>query len=648
MPPKKRLIIAIIILFSFFLARQAKASPSTRGEQNSLTPTQLDQAHLEPFLETFFTEHMETAHIPGATIVIVQNGQILLIKGYGVANVENQTHVDPDQTVFRAGSVSKLFTATAIMQLVEQGKLDLNAPISDYLPEIILEGNYDQPVTIINLLTHTGGFDERLTGMGATSPDGLISLDQYLAANMPARVMAPGEYTSYSNHGLALTGLVVEKLSGLPFAKYVAQNIFAPLGMTSSSFLEPTPANILSRVATGYAYANGAYQPLPLDYLNVTPAGSLYTTAPDMAQFMIAHLNNGGPILSPVTTAEMHTRHFTQDPALPGFAVSFYEHFENGRRAIMHGGDLPGFSSLLFLLPEENTGFFVSVNTSLNPISGTDIREFLITAFLDEFFPTPVGMTNPERITLSELSRFEGKFRYNRYARHTAEKGLPPAALLQITVVANKDGTLTTLSPLGQGEPTRWYPIAPRLFHQVGGDELMAFEEDAFGNITHQFITFSGIPIVTEKVPWYEGDIFQGLLLFGLFVIFLTVLSWPIAGLFRRIAKRQTNFTQGEKLARRLAGTVSGLGLVFLLGIMIRLGQVTIAPFAPVPGWFYVLLAIPLTVIGLVVWLCVVTLRNWRSGVGSLFGRVHITLITFAALAFIWFANYWNLLGWKI
>ncbi|MCB9134733.1 MAG: beta-lactamase family protein [Anaerolineales bacterium] len=647
MKTPKHLLLALIILFSFFLAPRAEASPSTRGEKQPPSPSQLDQTSIEPFLDTFFTERMASAHIPGATIVVVKDRQILLTKGYGVANVENQTPVEPAQTIFRAGSVSKLFTATAIMQLVEQGKIDLNAPVSDYLPEIDLESNYDQPVTVINLLTHTGGFDEQLTGMGALTPDGLIPLDEYLAANMPARVMPPGQYTSYSNHGLALAGLIVEKISGLPYAEYIAQNIFAPLGMTSSTFLEPAPADILSRVATGYAYANGAYQPLPLDYLNVAPAGSIYTTAPDMAQFMIAHLNNGSPLLSPITAAEMHTQHFTQNPALPGFAVGFYEHFENGRRAIMHGGDLTGFSSLLFLLPEENTGFFVSVNTSLNPLNGTDIREPLITAFLDEFFPMPADATIPERITLPDLTHFAGKYRYNRYARNTAEKGLPPAALLQITVTANDDGTLTTLPPLGQGEPTKWYPIAPFLFHEVDGDELMAFEEDADGNITHQFMTFGAIPIATEKVPGYESDSFQSLLLVGLLVVFLTVLGWPIAGLFRRITKRQANFTQNEKLARRLAGTVSGLGLVFLLGIIMRMGQVSIAPFAPIPGWFYVLLALPLIVIGLVIWLGAVTLRNWQTGNGSLFGRVHITLIAFAALAFIWFANYWNLLGWK-
>ncbi|HLF91431.1 MAG TPA: serine hydrolase domain-containing protein, partial [Anaerolineales bacterium] len=425
------------------------------------------------------------------------------------------------------------------------------------------------------------------------------------------------------------------------------QNIFTPLGMVSSTFAEPAPAEILSHTATGYAYANGAYQPLPLDYLNVAPAGSLFTTAPDIAQFMIAHLEDGGSILSPATAAEMHRQHFTQHPALPGFAYGFYEHFENGRRALLHGGDLTGFSSLLFLLPDENVGFFVSVNTSLNPLNGTDLREPLISAFLDEFFPTPAGATTPEPIPLPDLARFVGKYRYNRYARTTAEKGLPPSALLQITVLANEDGTLTTLPPAGQGEPTQWEPTGPLLFQQVDGDALLAFREDANGNITHLFTAFSGIPIATEKVSWYEGDGFQIGLLVGLLVVFLSVVVWPVVGLFRRLMKRDANFSQEEKRVRRLAGSLSVLGLVFLIGVMIRLGQVSTAVFAPVPGWFYVLLVIPLIMIGLALGLGAITLRAWRAGTGSVFGRVHFTLITLAAFAFVWFVNYWNLLGWR-
>jgi len=457
----KHLPLTILtLILSLLSIHLAGAAPPTQGEQSPQTPSQLDQGvpldagTLEPFLDTFFTGRMGSSHIPGATVIFVQDGQILFMKGYGLANVEGQTPVDSAQTVFRAGSVSKLFVATALMQLAEQGKINLNAPISDYLPEIPLDGDYAEPVMVANLLTHTGGFDERLTGMGALAPDGLIPLDEYLAANMPPRVMPPGDQTSYSNHGYALAGLLVERVSGLPFAEYVSQNIFTPLGMVSSTFAEPAPAEILAHVATGYAYANGVYQPLPLDYFNVAPAGALYTTAPDIAQFMLAHLDDGSPILSSETAAEMHRQHFTQHPALPGFAYGFYEHFENGRRALMHGGDLTGFSSLLFLLPDENLGFFVSVNTSLSPIGGADIREPLITAFLDQFYPSPNDLPAPTAIADPNLARFEGKFRFNRYARTTAEKGLPPSTLLQVTVTANDDGMLTTLPPMGQGEPT--------------------------------------------------------------------------------------------------------------------------------------------------------------------------------------------------
>jgi CubicO group peptidase (beta-lactamase class C family) len=626
-------------------ARGMPAQPQQEG------PT--DPAELEAFLDAFFAEQMEALHIPGAVVVFVKDGEVFLAKGYGFADLENQKPVDPAQTLFRAGSVSKLFTATAIMQLAEQGRLNLDDPVNQYLQDFQLEDNYPAPVTIANLLTHTGGFDEKLTGMGTWDPAELIPLGEYLAANMPPRVMPPGDQISYSNHGYALAGYLVEEISGLPFAQYVDENIFQPLGMNRSSFEEPMPARLAPDMAIGYVYGIGTYQPVPLDHLNVAPAGSLYATGTDMARFMIAHLQNGRHqetrILEENTAQEMHRQQFTHHPQLAGWAYGFYEHVENGQRAIAHGGDITGFSSLLFLLPDENMGFFVSFNTSVSPLAGGgDPRGELVSQFLDHYYPAPEPPISPTTATtVTDLQRFNGNYRWNRYARTTLEKGLPPIPMLQFHVTANDDGTLAVTPPIGMGEPTQWTAVEPLLFQTVDGDGYMAFREDKDGRITHVFMSFMGMPIAGEKVAWYETDSFQVSLAGFFTLMFLSVLVWPVAALIRRLRKRPALFTRRERQARALAALVVVLNLIFLIGLVVRMGQVLAGVFNETPAYFVALLAIPILTALLTVGLLVFTVRAWKEGYWSTFGRVHYSLITLAALAFIWFVNYWNLLGFR-
>lgn len=654
---KKQTVLSKLITLSclFILLLLPGLTASARGmpaQPQQEGPT--DPAELETFLDAFFAEQMEALHIPGAIVVFVRDGEVFLAKGYGFADLENQIPVDPNQTLFRAGSVSKLFAATAIMQLAEQGRLDLDDPVNQHLQRFQLEDNYPAPVTIANLLTHTGGFDEKLTGMGTWDPSELIPLGEYLAANMPPRVMPSGDQISYSNHGYALAGYLAEELSGIPFAQYIDENIFQPLGMNRSSFEEPMPARLAPDMATGYAYANGTYQPLPLDLLNVAPAGSLYTTGTDMARFMIAQLQDGryegGRILGENTAQEMHRQQFTHHPQLDGWAYGFYEHVENGQRAIAHGGDITGFSSLLFLLPDENTGFFVSFNASVSPLAGGgDPRNELVSQFLDRYYPAVEETASPATaMTASDLQRFTGNYRWNRYARTTLEKGLPPMPLLQFHITANDDGTLTLTPPLGMEEPTHWAAVGPLLFQSLDGKGYTAFREDENGRITHSFMSFMGLPIGAEKVAWYETGSFQVSLMGFFHLMFLSVLAWPVAALIRRLRKRPAQFTRRERQARALAAAVVVLNLVFLIGLIIRMVQAFISAFNATPAYFVALLVIPLLTAVLTIGLLVFTVRAWKESYWSTFGRVHYSLITLAALTFTWFVNYWNLLGWRL
>lgn len=311
---------------------------------------------------------MIAEHVPGAVFVLIKDGKTFFSQGYGYADLEKKIPVDPDRTLFRVGSISKLFTATAVMQLAEQGKLKLNDDINKYL-QFQIENKYNQPITFANLLTHTDGFDSGWgIGAFARGQAEMTPLGDYIAKRLPPRILPPGEVFLYSDVGMTLAGYLVEKISGVPFAQYIKQNILQPLDMRHSSFLQPLPPQLAPDLAVGYKYENGSYQRRLFAFNNSVPAAAFMATATDMAQFAIAHLQNGRygktRILNEATVQQMHRRQFTHDPRLAGSAYGFYEGFQNNQRSIQHGGRMNGYSSELFLLPEHNLGLFVACNNN--------------------------------------------------------------------------------------------------------------------------------------------------------------------------------------------------------------------------------------------------------------------------------------------
>ncbi len=359
---------------------------------------------LETFLDEFFAREMERLNIPGAVFSMVENGKIIFSKGYGYADLAGQLPADPEISLFRTASISKLFTATAAMQLFEQGRLDLMEDVNVYLDEFKLEEKFDAPVTMFHLLTHTGGFDDRSVNLAFAREEQVPSLEDYLAANMPPRIRPPGEVISYSNHGLALAGLVVEKISGLSFVDYVNQNILEPLGMNRSSFL--LPPELAPDLATGYFLSGGVNQPRSFDYLyNIAPAASLNATANDMARFMIAHLQKGKfenhRVLREETAQKMQAQQFAHHQQKDGVCFGFFEDYFNNRRFIRHSGLWGGFASLLFLYPEGNMGFFVSMNSN----AGTEVHRNLAAEFTDTFLPAEEDEPEEAASALQNLLR---------------------------------------------------------------------------------------------------------------------------------------------------------------------------------------------------------------------------------------------------
>ena len=332
---------------------------------------------------------MHNNNSPSGTVAIIKDGQLVFAKGYGFQNVEEQIPVDPYTTLFRPGSTSKLFTWVSVMQLVEQGKLDLDTDVNEYLETVEIEDTFDEPITLRHILTHSAGFEDGSLGYLITDdPAKSVSLEVAMQRYQPKRVNPPGAQTAYSNYATALAGLIVSTISGLPFNDYVQQNIFDPLGMTHSSFVEPLPDNLAETMAASYKVELGGFSEQPFEIItSFGPAGAMSSTAIDMLKFAQAILNggelNGQRILKPATVREMLTRNFTHDERLMGMALGFYATDYNGFRVMGHGGDTRFFHSYLGIDQANDLAFFVSFGGP----GGGAVRSSFAPAFYNEFFP---------------------------------------------------------------------------------------------------------------------------------------------------------------------------------------------------------------------------------------------------------------------
>jgi CubicO group peptidase (beta-lactamase class C family) len=603
-----------------------------------------DPEELEAFLDDFFAERMEAFDVPGAAFVLVKDGEIFLARGYGSADLANEIPVDPETTIFRIGSTSKLFTATAVMQLVEQGKIDLHADVNRYLERFQIPQTYPEPVTMAHLLTHTAGFDEKVLGTFAEGPEDIRPLGEYLAEEMPPRVMPPGEVTSYSNHGMALVGYIVEAVSGMPFEAYVAEEILEPLGMERSNFAQPLPPTLVADLAVPYPQDLEAG---PMLYTPIAPAGMLSTTAHDMARFLIAHLQKGqvgdARILGEETVRRMHQRHFANHPDIPGWAYGFTERTENGQRVLDHGGaDPTGYGSMAVLLPDQNLGFFAVTNTRFRD----EVLMELAEAFLDHYYPdenlSPEDLA-PSAGSQGRLDRVSGTYLTNRHARQTIAKlsllSQPPVRVQPAADSAN----VLTVSGLDE-ESGRWVEVEPLVFQREGSEARIAFGEDARGRITHLYAR-GHTPGAFDKVAWHQNPAFHQTVLGVCLLVFLTVvLGWPLAALTRRLFGRPRELPQAVRQARRLAFGVSALNVLFLV-LAVTLISTQPLQFG-VPTGVKVLFVVPLVTLAMTIGLPILGARAWRRSWSAL-GRVQYALVTLAAFAFIWFLNTWNLLGFR-
>ena len=393
-------------MHSFLVALAAIALPGQLVAQVEARRP-LTREDLETFLDAIIPNELKHGDIAGAIVTVVKDGQVLLSKGYGWSDVAKKIPIFPDSTLFRIASISKTFNATAVMQLVEQGKVDLDANIQTYL-DFELPRKFPQPITLRHLLTHTAGFEESGKELPVAAGETSVELGELMKKMPPHQIYPPGTVTSYSNYGADLAGYIVERVSGVPFEEYIRQHITAPLGMLHSSFAEPLPPDLARLMSKEYTLASDD-SVKKFEVLQGEPSGNMSSTGMDMARYMITHLQLGRfdsvRILAESTARYMSTTQFRTHPAVQGMAVGFFEESRDGYRMIGHGGDLSRFHSHMTLLLDENVGFFISVNSAGSGGGLFGIRETVIDAFMHRYFPR----TTPLEPVLANAQRDRGE-----------------------------------------------------------------------------------------------------------------------------------------------------------------------------------------------------------------------------------------------
>ncbi len=547
------------------------ASSMTAVAPADTGPHALTRDDVAAFFDGMMPYAIDRGNIAGATIAVVADGKLLFAKGYGFSDVKTRAPVLPDQTLFRVGSISKLFTWTSVMQLVQAGKIDLDRNVNDYL-DFHIPDKFGQPITMRDLMTHTAGFEDTISQSFLQKPGQLIPLREYLVNHIPVRIFPPGKVVAYSNYGATLAGYIVQRLSGEPFEQYVANHIYQPLGMQHSTFVQPLPPALAPDMSQGYAQASDG-KSKPFEIVEVAPAGSVSASATDMARFMIAQLDDGSdggaPILDAKTLALMHSPQSRMAPGMNGFDLGFYQENRNGLRIIGHAGDTNYFHSDLHLLLDRNVGIFMSFNSAGSEGASDTARTAVFRAFLDRYFPYSAPHESTVAHPQVDAARVSGWYESSR--RITSALSIINS-FLQTKVVASPDGTvrvaaLTDLS----GTPLRWREVGPLTYREIGGQTHLKFVADPKGRILY-WISDDFLPVLIFQRAHglrQTGDMIWMMSAFCV-ILLLTIILWPAGWVTRR------RFAAGLTLSpeRKRLRLASRAGAVLLLAMVASWGLI--------------------------------------------------------------------------
>ncbi len=600
-----------------------------------------DPGEVEAFFDEWLVEKMESNHVPGAVVAVVKDGKTTLLKGYGYADLKEQKTMDPAKTLIRVGSISKLVTATAALQLFERNLLDLNTDVRDYIEADIIAA-YNDSITVHHLLTHTGGLGERFYGQTVKDSADLLPLGLFLGQEMPPPLADPGAVINYSNYGISLIGYVAEKISGQSYATYAQENIFKPLGMINTNYI-PTPDRD-SEVATGYNYVFGGYRNLPRGHWKPYPASSLVTTAQDMARFMIGHLNydsmdeTGGErklFMHAKTNQYMHQEHHTLNPHLPGIAYGFWIYEENGQRVLWHTGHMPGHRSALILIPEHRFGIFLNYNADPK-----FLNEYL-SALLQRIFPAERAeiQTSNKSSDGFNASLYTGSYRHNWYPRTSPGKACALVGIQgkEIKVKNAGNGALFIDGILS-------LPIGTSLFKQITNNKSVAFIQGDEDGSAHLY--FGGVEVY-NKIKWFETVWFHRGLIAGLILFFaFSALIFFILIIKSRKQKDEKGNSPTPTGVWQFAFLVAAFPVVFFVGIFVLTSFGAYKMVEEMPKVLYVILSVPFFNFAACAGLIYQSAKMWTNTRFRRGEKTLVMLILISSLVFAWGLDHWNYLGY--
>ena len=629
-------------------AAAAAAPASVAASANAAQAHELTGTDLESFFDGFLPQQIEKADIAGAVIAVVKDGKPIFEKGYGYSDVESKKPISPQDTLFRPGSISKTFTWTAVMQQVELGKLDLDRDVNDYL-DFKLPANFGKPTTLRDIMTHRPGLEETIKDLFVGSEKDLTPLAKYLPTHIPHQIYPPGTIPAYSNYATTVAAYIVQRVSGENFDDYLDNHFFKPLGMTRATFRQPLPESLKPFMSSGYARASDKAK--DFEAVEVAPAGSLSASADAMAHWMIMHLQNGKygdvQILKPETAVAMHTRQKGWPDAVNGMCLGFYEQTTNGHRVIAHGGDTQWFHSNMLLLVNDGVGIYVSYNSQGAPNHG-DARGMLWEAFMDRYFPAPPSQETALSTAAADAKSVAGPYNISRRFETNilSITSLLGQAKIQVDP---KDNTIFVEELKGEnGKPVHFREVAPMVFKGVGSKGKVVFAENNGQRVAYIDYPFMLFQPVDSALNNQGFNYF--LICFGIAVIALTILLWPVAWALRKHYGKPLTLDAGARKWRRYLRIACLVDILFLIVFVVLLQGLQKPGGLGAGGDFKIHLMQVIGVLGGfgAIVAILAALKSWGDQTQWFWYKLWNLLVAVGCVFFFWFIWHWNLLNFNL
>ena len=486
-----------VVAFVVFLSATPVSAQSVDARRIQWTDALTDE--ITQSVDAAVTTGMQRDHLPGVAIVVVRDGKTIFKRGYGFANLEQNTKVDPDQTLFRIGSISKALTFLTLTRLTDDGRIAMNDDVERYFSGIQNPYGFRSPVTIKHLLTHTGGFDQiggddrQVKEFEKNLADRKAmrqNIADYLGDNRLRRVTKPGEMFRYDTYGSTLAGAIIERVTKLPFPEAMRQEMFQTLGMRRS-FVEADDDQ-LANLATGYGFVDEEFVPQPYEVFVTTPASSIDATPSDMGRLLEALTSDGansyGRLLKSSTTESVLSPQYRVHPEFVGTTHGLFEsytsrgeEFNKHVRTVGHGGSMRGFIASLTIVPEYRLGIFFATNRAPEsgggPINVDPILESVIAKLpgLQSRSPYPV----PEKQN-ADLSEFAGDYYYGVFCHACSAEQVADGSWQR-----GRPRTVTASKGALQIADEEYLPRGEDVFVRKDGGRMVFFKRNEFGEISH-------------------------------------------------------------------------------------------------------------------------------------------------------------------